>query len=398
MGILVSCLTKTLPLNPDQHPDFDFKGDEIPDFESVPTEIRRKLWINLVVFILLAVIIFLQIAGLSRDSLFGPIASHRDRIKQPGNDYAFLEERIRRASDDGPVLADEYMAMLPKNKIPLYIQPFELTQLAEAGLWDQTVFLNAIEGREFPLILIHHFQFYPVYLERWTPEMREAVFGNYVAMEMRANSLLFEPKDTENRTYPIDLECPETPFSLPTQANMGIYWKDNQLLMLGDGRSGEIPVFAVADGLLYQFPEWNAAVAIQHEDPINPGQTLWSFYGDMAPAFDQTNPYIETQWQKADGLPIKQGELIGYQGRWLGTSQQTWVHLRFALLPTAEGGVFPEAFLPIDDFNADLPGMEEQQRLGLAGPLSLTRYTGLPQSRFFGFLDFLPFICETEGD
>ncbi len=398
VGILLSRMTETLALNPDQQPDLDFPADEIPDPEPVSKQVRIKLWANLVIFILLGGIILLQFAGLSRDSLFGPIISHRDRIKQPGNDYAFLEERIRRGATNGPVLADEYMAMLPKNNIPLYLQPFEMTQLASAGLWDQSAFLERIEAQDFPLILIHHFPSFPVYMERWTPEMRAAIFAQYVAVDMRANSLLFQPKDAEAMAYPENLSCPDAPFRLPTQANMGMLWKDSQVLMLGDGRTGEIPVHAVADGLLYQFPEWDSAVAIQHQDPRNPERHIWSFYGDMAPAFDSANPYIEPHWINANGLPIKQGELIGYQGRWLDPSQQTWVHLRFTLLPGTEQGAFPTAFLEINDFNADLPGVEEQRRLGLHGPVSLTRYTGLPESRFFGIVDFLPFICEKEGD
>ena len=397
VGILFARLTQTMALDPDKKPDLNFPKDEIPEDEPVDRQVRVNLWINLVVFVMLGAIIILQVAGLSRDSLFGPIASHRDRIKQSGNDYAFLEERIRQASEDGPVLADEYMAMLPKNNISLYIQPFEMTQLASANLWDQTKFLSAMQNQEFPLILIHHFQFYPVYLERWTPTMRQAIFENYVAMDMRANSLLFEPKDMENMAFPENLACPGAPLKLPTQANMGMYWKDSQLLMLGAG-TREIPVYAIADGLLYQFPEWDTAVAIKHDDPFNPGKSIWSFYGDLAPAFDSSKPYIEAPYIKAEGIPIKAGDMIGYQGRWLGPSQQTWVHLRFALLPAAEDGEFPDAFLPIKDFNADLPGVEEQQRLGLNGPVSLTDYTGLPESKFFGILDFLPFICKTEGD
>jgi hypothetical protein len=360
--------------------------------------VRIKLWANLLIFIVIGIIILLQVSGLSRDSLFGPIANHRDRIKHPGNDYAFLEANIRSAAEDGPVLADEYMAILPKYRIPLYLQPFEMTQLASAGLWDQKPFLNDIEGQKFPLILIHHFQFYPVYLERWTVEMREAIFENYVAVDMRANSLLFKPKDTENNTYPKNQACPGAPFQLPTQADLGMYWKDSQLLMMGDGRTGEIPVYAVADGWLYQFPGWETAVAIKHQDSLKPGKTIWSFYGDLAPAFDQSNPYIESPFSQAEGVPVMSGDLIGYQGRWLSPSEQTWVHLRFSLLPATEDGGFPDAFLPIVDFNADLPGKEEQARLGLDGPVSLTAYTGLPESEFFGTLDFLPFICETEGD
>jgi hypothetical protein len=398
MGFIFARFSETLAIDPSQKPDFDFPMKMIPAPEDVPNQVRWKMWVNLLIFILLVGITVLQVAELSRDSLFGPIASHRDRIKQAGNDYAYIEERIRQASEEGYVLADEYMAMLPKNNIPLYIQPFEMTQLASAGLWDQTTFLRSIQQQEFPLILIHHFPFYPVYLERWTTEMQEAIFENYVAVDMRANSLLFEPKDNQTTAYPENMVCPDAPFQLPTQADMGMYWKDGQVLMLGNERSGEIPVFAVADGFLYQFPEWDTAVAIQHEDPLDPGNTIWSFYGDLAPAFDKFNPIIETPYIKAKGIPVKAGDLIGYQGRWLGPSQQTWVHLRFTLLPASKSGDFPEVFLPIEDFFADLPGIEEQLRLGLDGPVSLSTYTGLPESKFFGVLDFLPFTCKTEGD
>ena len=397
LGLIFARLTETLNIEPDQKPDFDFPPDEIPQPEDVPSQVRVKLWANLAIFLCLGAIILLQVTGLSQDSLFGPVSNHRDRIKHPGNDYPFLAENIRQSSEEGPVLADEFMAMLPANRILLFIQPFEMTQLAAAGLWDQSAFLKAIGNGEFPLILIHHFQFYNVYLERWTPEMQQAIFKNYVAVDMRVHTLLFEPKDTDNFVYPNNLECPDRPFKLPTQANMGMFWKDAQLFMLGSG-SREIPVYAVADGLLFQFPEWNTSVAIKHEDPLNPNTIIWSFYGDLAPAFDDSKPNIEKQFIQAEGIPVKAGDLIGYQGRWLSPFQQTWVHLRFALLPSDSAGAFPEAFLPIEDFNADLPGIEEQKRLGLDEPVSLTRYTGLPESNFFGILDFLPFICETEGE
>jgi len=398
IGVIFVRLTETLRIEASQKPNLDFHPDEIPDPEDVPHHVRFKIWANLAIFLLLTAIITLQTTGLSRDSLFGPVANHRDRIKQGGNDYVFLEANIRQASEDGPVLADEYMAMLPANRIPLYIQPFEMTQLALSGFWDQTPFLNTIKAQNFPLILIHHFQFDTVYLERWTTEMLDALFENYAAVDFRANSLLFRPKDVENFDYPENLLCPDVPFRLPTQANMGMYWKDGQLLMLGNGRTGEIPVYAIADGLLYQFPSWDTAVAIRHEDPHHPEKFIWSFYGDLAPAFDQNNPYIKEDFIGAEGIPVKAGHLIGYQGRWLGPSQQTWVHLRFTLLPATGEGEFPEAFLPIDNFNADLPGAEEQQRLGLDVPVSLSAYTGLPESEFFGVLDFLPFVCESEGD
>jgi len=120
IGIAFSRLNETLPLDPDQKPDLNFPDDIIPDPEPVQNTVKVKLWINLIIFLILSGGIIFQVARFSQDSLFGPISNHRDRIKQPGNDYAFLEARIRTASADGPVLADEYMAMLPMNHIPVF--------------------------------------------------------------------------------------------------------------------------------------------------------------------------------------------------------------------------------------------------------------------------------------
>lgn len=166
------------------------------------------------------------------------------------------------------------------------------------------------------------------------------------------------------------------------------------MLMMGAGRSGDIPVYAIADGMLYQFPGWETAAAIQHEDPFNPDNTIWSFYGDLAPAYDTDNAYIRNEFIQATGIAVKAGDLIGYQGQWLGPSQQTWVHLRFTLLPSEEDGAFPNVLLPIHEFQADLPSIRELQRLGLDAPVSLTAYTGLPESKIFGRLTFLPYTCQ----
>ena len=397
VGVFFGRFTETLMIDQDQKPDFNFPKEEIPDPEDISPMIRNKLWVNLVIFLVLSTVFILQISGLARSSLFGPITNRRNRVKR-GNDYVYLEENIKIEAQNGPVLADEFMAMLPDNHIPLFIQPFEMTQLANAGIWDQTPFLEALENQELPLILIHHFQNYAVYLERWTDEMRKTIFANYYAANMKADTLLFKPKDFNATAYPDGLQCPDAPWRLPTNADMGMLWESGQLLMMGDGHSEKVPAYAIADGLLYQFPGWKAAVAIQHEDPLQPGEWLWSFYGDMAPAFSTGESYIPERFLGAEAVPVKAGDLIGYQGRYLGPNQQTWLHLRFSLLPAEADGTFPEAFIEIDDFTTDLPGIREQERLGLGSALSLSTYTGLPESRLYGVFDFLPFVCTPHGD
>ena len=397
IGVVFGKAWEPFSIEDNKKPDMDFPQQEIPGPEPVDRKIRRKMWLNLVIFLFLSAITVNQLVGLSRESLLGPIASHRDRIKM-GVAYQILENRIIEASSEGPVLADEFTAILSINRIPLYIQPFTISQLARANRWDQTEFIQAIQEQSFPLILIHHFPGYPVYLERWTPEMLEAIFENYAAQNIRANSLAFEPKDIKNEIYPINRACLGAPWQIPTDAHMGLFWYNRQLLMMGAGRSGEIPVFAVADGLLYQFPEWKTSVAIQHDDPFTPGKKLWSFYGDLAPAFDLENAYIVDHFIGLQGVRVSAGDLIGYQGQWLGSFQQTWVHARFALLPAEEDGRFPESLLPIDDFFAPLPSLRDQANLGLDVPISLTAYTGLPQSNIFGTMVFLPYQCDMGGN
>ncbi len=396
-GIVLGKFWDLLPLDQDKLPKLDFPKNKMPNIESIDPQIRKKMWINLVIFLAFSAILIIQLTGLTQDSLLGPIMNHRERIKM-GRSYIILEKSVINASTKGNVLSDEYMAVLPDNKIPLYIQPFELTQLANAKIWDQSDFIAAINQQSFPLILIHHFPFYPVYLERWTDEMLTTIYENYVANNFRANSLFFEPKDVNLEVYPINRRCPDTPWQIPTEGQMGLFWYNRQLLLMGSGYSGEIPVYAIADGLLYQFPGWETSVAIRHEDPFDAGKIIWSFYGDLAPAFNAENSFIEDRFVGAQGEPVSAGELIGYQGNWLGSEHQTWVHLRFALLPADADGGFPEALKPINDIYAPLPSLQEQVSLGLDVPISLTTYTGLPQSKIFGDFVFLPYQCEQKGN
>ena len=392
LGVVFAWLSETFSIEPGHKPKPSFFEFTILEFEDVDPSIRKKYWANLVIFLIVTIIVIAQFSGLMRRNLLSTIPSHRDRIKR-GVDYIVLEEKIKTAYGTGNILADEYMAILPKNQIPLYLQPFEMTQLSAGGVWDQTPLIRSIKEQEFSLILMHHFPNYPVYLERWTPEMRESIYENYYAAHIRADTLIFIPKEADIGRYPRNRVCPDRPWKIPTDANMGMFWYNRQLLMMGDGREGEVPVFAIADGWLYQFPEWQTAVAIQHEDPLNSNQMIWSFYGDLAPAFNYDQAFIESRFIHGAGVPVKSGDLIGYQGGWLGSNQQTWNHVRFALLPAEEDGSFPEALKPIVNFQDELPAYQDLARLGYSVPISLSDYIGLPESNVFGTLVFLPYRC-----
>jgi hypothetical protein len=80
---------------------------------------------------------------------------------------------------EGPVITDEHMGMLPLQNRAIYIQPFEVTQLARDGLWDPQPFVEAVTRQEFPLILIFDVPNSDLLEERWTPEMLAAIRQNY---------------------------------------------------------------------------------------------------------------------------------------------------------------------------------------------------------------------------
>jgi hypothetical protein len=338
-------------------------------------------------------IIAIQIAKQTYISLTRPISIHYERIKKI-EDFKQLEVNIVEKSNEGPVLVDEFGAILSINRIPMYIDPFTISQFNYPDKWGQSNFLQEIEKQSFPMILIHHFLDFTPYLERWKPEMLVAIFDNYVAKSFVANSLIFEPKNFEKETYPNNLVCYDAPWQIPSEANMGLYWYDGQLLMMGAGLPGEIPVYAVADGLLYQFSEWKTSVAIQHDDPFKPGNKVWSFYGDLAPAFNAEKSYILNDLRAGHGLKINKGDLIGFQGKWFGDSQEVWPHVRFTILPAEEDGSFPKSLLTIDDSSLELPATQELYNMTLNLSKPPSAYIGLPSSNVYGKMIFMSYQCD----
>lgn len=112
------------------------------------------------------------------------------------NDAGLIGElEILLNNTPGPILADEYMGLLTRNGRSLTLQPFEMSQLANDGVWDQTALLADLEAQMFPLVLIHHFGPFPVYRERWTPEMLAALEANYRPVQTMAGTVVYQPRE-----------------------------------------------------------------------------------------------------------------------------------------------------------------------------------------------------------
>lgn len=344
---------------------------------------RQRRWLRAVILILLA----LQVGQLMQATLKGPVEGLKWRIK-PAGALKDLERLVE--TTDGPVLADEFAGMLTLQNRPLYIQPFAITQLANAGLWDQSALLSSIRDQEFPLILIHHFMNWPVYKERWTPEMLSAITENYAPTRFLAETIVFRPRDVE-QSGPVDLEaCPGAPWRLPTRGDFGVWWISKRLVFMGEGYENTAPVYAVADGLLTRRSDWDGSVAIQHDDPLRPGEKVWSFYGDMAGDGDGGSFVVTDFPPGSEGAPVRKGQLLGYQGQRVGVDGgRIWLHLHFAVVPALEDGSFPDEMMERVIKGEPLP-----RRMALEFPLDPSPYLGTVRSQVMGAPDWLPWRCQ----
>jgi murein DD-endopeptidase MepM/ murein hydrolase activator NlpD len=155
----------------------------------------------------------------------------------------------------------------------------------------------------------------------------------------------------EQQDVPVE-RCPGAPWLLPTSGVLGVLWDDTRvppygadyrhsgLDIFGEGRENTVPVYAVADGLLTRLPGWKSAVIIQHEDPLRPGEVVWTYYAHMAGSSGRS--YIVEDFSAgSSGVRVEAGQLLGYQGVWSGHPLSPgWLHLHFSVVKAAEDGSF----------------------------------------------------------
>lgn len=143
--------------------------------------------------------------------------------------------------------------------------------------------------------------------------------------------------------------CSDSPFIFPTDGYIGFIWNDSfrpghrhQGLDIFSGTEpGITPVYAAHDGYLTRKPNWKSSVIIRiPDDPINPGNQIWTYYTHMA---DQKGiSFIVNSFPPGtDDVFVSAGTLLGYQGNYSGdTKNPTGVHLHISIVKDDGTGVY----------------------------------------------------------
>lgn len=187
------------------------------------------------------------------------------------------------------------------------------------------------------------------------------VYANIIAPDSTSNGYIRQwlRGDVDRDSWITDNAepCPDAPFLLPSAGFIGLLYADpgrpyNGLRrhtgvdIFGDGAPGEIPIVAAYDGYLTRLDDWRSTVIIRHDDPLQPGRIIWTYYTHMANV-DGTESFIVDDFPPGTHEQfVAQGTLLGYQGEYAGTGAPIAMHAHFSIVESdADGSFKNEALL-----------------------------------------------------
>ena len=145
--------------------------------------------------------------------------------------------------------------------------------------------------------------------------------------------------------------CEGAPFILPTSGFIGLLWADparpynlfhkhSGIDIFGDGEPGTVANYAAYDGYLTRLSYWKSAVIIRHDDPLQAGRTIWTYYSHMASEDGLTSYIVDDFPAGTTNKWVEQGTLLGYQGTYSGTDAPIAMHLHFSIVASGTDGSF----------------------------------------------------------
>lgn len=159
------------------------------------------------------------------------------------------------------------------------------------------------------------------------------------------------PESRPQLTTEGGIACEGAPFILPSEGFIGLLWADparpytplrrhSGIDIFGDGPPGTVPNYAAYDGYLTRLADWKSTVIIRHDDPLQPGRTIWTYYTHMANDNGSQSFIVPDFPPGASNVWVEQGTVLGYQGTFSGTGPPIGMHLHFSIVKSDENGVF----------------------------------------------------------
>ncbi|MGI6251650.1 MAG: M23 family metallopeptidase [Anaerolineaceae bacterium] len=154
---------------------------------------------------------------------------------------------------------------------------------------------------------------------------------------------LLHPDEHRDWIIPARSRCGEAPFIMPTEGFIGYLYDDRFKLFtphqgldfFGGQKAGLTPVYAPYDALLTRQSNWKSTLILRvPEDPLyteGPRQ-IWLYMTHLADAQGESL-ILPTFPPGSVDIPVKQGDLLGYQGNYSGNpAQPVGVHLHFSIV------------------------------------------------------------------
>lgn len=147
------------------------------------------------------------------------------------------------------------------------------------------------------------------------------------------------------------VRCGDAPFILPSSGFIGLLWRDparpysngnrhTGVDIFGMGAPNTVPIVAVYDGWLTREADWKSTVIIRHDDPLQSGRTIWTYYTHMANRAG-TVSYIAPDFPAGTtDRFVRQGTLLGYQGEYAGTGSPIAMHVHLSIVTSDAAGHF----------------------------------------------------------
>lgn len=144
--------------------------------------------------------------------------------------------------------------------------------------------------------------------------------------------------------------CPGAPFTFPSDGFIGYYYGDSfrpfhrhqGIDIFGGTGAGLTPIYAPYDGFVTREEGWVSSLILRiPQDPTtSEPRQIWVYLTHMADA--DGNSLIESTFPPGSSeIPVRQGDLLGYQGNYSGNpARPVGVHLHLSIVKDDGNGKY----------------------------------------------------------